>query len=253
MARPEVLPQSIMSLYVETYFENQKLCSATAFTIEHNNKAFLITNRHVVSGRDHTNKLISDTGAIPNKIRIYFNQANKLGSWLQVDLYLYSDLGDNDTFIWHEHPMLKNKGDLVAIEINRDERIDLYPYSLDSNFDIKIQPSDYLSVIGFPFGVKSHGYIAIWSTGFLATDIDLNYDNMPVFLIDCRTRQGQSGSPVIAHRNSGIYMSNSGSTQLSAGIESKLLGIYSGRLNNQSDLGFVWKLDAIKELLSAIT
>jgi hypothetical protein len=36
------------------------------------------------------------------------------------------------------------------------------------------------------------------------------------------------------------------------GPATKFLGIYSGRVNAESDLGIVWKASAIKELVEAI-
>lgn len=33
----------------------------------------------------------------------------------------------------------------------------------------------------------------------------------------------------------------------------KFLGIYSGRINSESDLGIVWKASAIKELVQSIS
>jgi S1-C subfamily serine protease len=249
---PEVLPPSFMSLYVETFFNGTSLGTGTAFIVEHRENFFLITNRHVVRGRDNnTDEPLSKTAGIPNELRIYFNEANKLGSWLLAGIDLYRNWPDETTFVWKEHPVLKNKADIVAFKIEKSDKIDLYPYNLESSFNIKIQPSDYLSVIGFPFGKRAHGYLAIWTTGFLATDFDLNYDDLPVFLIDSRTRSGQSGSPVIVHRNSGMYINTQGSTSVSTGVHSKLLGVYSGRINKESDLGYVWKLSAIKELLES--
>jgi hypothetical protein len=32
----------------------------------------------------------------------------------------------------------------------------------------------------------------------------------------------------------------------------RLLGVYSGRINEQSDLGMVWKLSAIRELVASL-
>ncbi|EJG0241771.1 serine protease, partial [Vibrio parahaemolyticus] len=75
----------------------------------------------------------------------------------------------------------------------------------------------------------------------------------PVFLIDCRTRQGQSGSPVIAFRTSGYrtIKDNRISASLSGNVAWEFLGIYSGRVNAQSDLGRVWHVSALEELLNA--
>jgi hypothetical protein len=110
-----------------------------------------------------------------------------------------------------------------------------------------------VSVIGFPFGLAGGGALAIWATGFMATEHVIDYNNLPTFLIDCRARQGQSGSAVVAHRNGGIVGMEDGSSAAFAGPVTRFLGIYSGRINEQSDLGIVWKASAIKELVDTIT
>jgi hypothetical protein len=253
----EVLAQSWMSLYLEMYFNDTPLATATGFTVSHQNKVFLITNRHVVRGRDNITDECLDkkTCAIPNKLKITFNKKptteGQYGEWMHGEMDLYLDPENKQTHIWLEHPTLKTQIDVVAIELPTPAtEIDYCPYDLQSNFDISLHPSDYLSVVGFPFSKRAYGYLAIWSTGFVASDLDLDFEGLPIFLIDCRTRTGQSGSPVIAHRNGGIFINNEGRSCVLSGIQSKLLGVYSGRVNHESDLGFVWKLSAIQEILS---
>ena len=94
--------------------------------------------------------------------------------------------------------------------------------------------------------------MAILATGFVASEIDFDQGGLPIFFIDCRARPGQSGSAVIAHRNGGAVAMADGSTALINGEMTALLGIYSGRVNEQSDLGIVWKSRAIKELVESI-
>jgi len=250
-----VLPQSWMSLYTETYYNDTCISTATGFVVEAtNNKKFLLTNnRHVVTGKDNqTDKCLHKLCAIPNKLKIFFNQKPNIsgiyGQWIPKELNLY----DNNKIprpMWVEHPKFKGAIDVVAIELPYLDKVDYCPYILDSTFDIQLYPSDYLSVVGFPFNKKSYGYLAIWTIGFLASDIDIDHDNLPLFLIDCRTRTGQSGSPVIVHRNGGTFINKAGNSCIIVGIKSKLLDIYSGRINMESDLGYVWKLSVIREII----
>lgn len=116
-----------------------------------------------------------------------------------------------------------------------------------------VLPAESVSVIGFPFGMSSIGRFPIWATGFLAQELSLLTPENPVFLIDCRTRKGQSGSAVIAYRPSGFRKreGNKIVAQLSHSKTWEFLGIYSGRVNSESDLGRVWHVSAIQELLDA--
>ncbi|WP_449493627.1 hypothetical protein [Caballeronia sp. M23-90] len=110
-----------------------------------------------------------------------------------------------------------------------------------------VGPAEPVSVIGFPFGQSSVERFPIWATGFLAQELSLVTPENPTFFIDCRTRQGQSGSPVIAFR-AGSYRQRQADKMASI-ITPKpvweFLGIYSGRINNESDIGRVWHVSAI--------
>ena len=108
-------------------------------------------------------------------------------------------------------------------------------------------------VVGFPFGYKSTGYdgwYAIWNNGTIASEYEkelvipvdslLNENEYIVadaFLIDAKTREGQSGSPVLA---------------MVTEDNAKLLGIYSGRTNKDSSLGYVWKIDIINQIVQSV-
>jgi hypothetical protein len=109
-----------------------------------------------------------------------------------------------------------------------------------------------MSPVDFPFGLAGGGSLAIWATGFMATEPEIDYNKQPRFLIDCRARPGQSGSAAIAHRNGGMVALEGGGTAAFSGAVTRFLGIYSGRINEQSDLGIVWKASSIKELVDSI-
>jgi hypothetical protein len=70
--------------------------------------------------------------------------------------------------------------------------------------------------------------------------------------VDCRTRPGQSGSAVIAFRGGGS-VAVKGGTAMYGGSVWRFLGIYSGRISDQSDIGMVWKAAAIREVVAAVT
>ena len=64
-----------------------------------------------------------------------------------------------------------------------------------------------LQVIGYPYG-QVGGPFPIWSKGFIASEPDLDIAGLPVFLIDCRSRPGQSGSPVWARFRKGDFVTH---------------------------------------------
>lgn len=249
------------SLYIEMYFGETKLSSGTATLISKNRSSHLtlITNRHNVTGRhQETGECLSKYAAVPDAIVIYFHknvENEDVGkNWLEVRLPLYRD--DSSPY-WIEHPRLRDKADIVALNLNWANDVHKYPYYLETDLDsanMVLTPAETISVIGFPFGMSSYGRLPLWATGFLAQELCLIDKDNPVFLIDCRTRQGQSGSPVIAFRTSSYRTINDDGQEVAklSGTKAwEFLGIYSGRVNPQSDLGVVWHVSALHELLQA--
>ena len=249
--RIEISIPSVMSLYIEMFFNETFLASGTGFVCKgKSGNAYLITNRHNVTGRHQETGQCLDkkTRAIPNFLKITHNKIGPLGQTIVTKEPLY-DL--NDSPLWVEHVHLASKADFVALPLTQLNQVNLIFYELEKQPDIKIRVADVISVVGFPFGKKVEG-TAVWATGFVASEPDINYENLPVFLIDCRSRKGQSGSAVIAQRNDGIYSDSRGNQTISGNVVTKFLGIYSGRINDESDLGVVWKSTAINELLNVI-
>ncbi len=242
---------SVQSLLIQMRFNGQPLSTGTAFVVSSDKGPLLITNRHNVTGRRQDNdKPLSKTGGIPNEIEIVHNVKGKLGNWFGV---IEPILDANDNPLWKEHPVHGKNVDFVALPLTNTNNVELYSYDLNNTGpDVFIGPADSLSVVGFPFGIQAGGSLAVWATGFMASEPDIDFNGLPVFLIDCRSRQGQSGSAVIAHRSGGGVAMQDGSTAMFAGPVTKFLGIYSGRINAESDLGIVWKASAIKELVDSI-
>jgi len=243
------------SLYLEMYFNDTRLSSGTGFLAANDRESHcaLITNRHNVTGRNQeTDECLSNNCAVPNMLRIHFHKRDLPGEWLTVDLPLYRDDG---TPFWIEDPVLGAKADVVALNLNWGGDVTKIPYYIKTDLDrdnLYVGPADTVSVIGFPFGISSFGKFPVWATGFMAQELSLVSDDNPVFLIDCRARQGQSGSPVVAYRVGGYRTMENGriSSVLSGTPKWEFLGIYSGRVNKESDLGRVWHVSVIERVLN---
>ena len=240
---------SVRSLLIEMRVGNQALGTGTGFVVDSAKGPVLLTNRHNVTGRRQDNgQPLSPTGGVPDAIRIVHNRAGKLGEWLTRDEALYA----SGKPTWKEHPTLGPQADFVALPLNNLQDVELYKYDVaNPGPPIKAGPAQTISVVGFPFGIQAGGSLAVWATGFVASEPDIDFGNLPVFLIDCRSRQGQSGSAVIAYGDGGMFAMEDRSTAVMPGEVIRLLGIYSGRINEQSDLGIVWKVSALQELVAA--
>lgn len=249
----KIAKPSVQSLLLEMRFNGQPLSTGTGFVSPSAKGPVLITNRHNVTGRrQDDNKPMSPTGGTPNEVVVYHNLIGELGSWERKIETLYTD-SENEKKRWVEHPVLGAKADIVALPLTQLNGVELYPYDPKSpGEDIFVGPADPVSVIGFPFGISAGGLFAVWSTGFIASEPNVDFDGLPIQLIDCRSRQGQSGSPVLAYRSGGMTAMADGGSSVFSGPVSKLIGIYSGRINAESDIGKVWKTSAILELVNNV-
>ena len=75
-----------------------------------------------------------------------------------------------------------------------------------------------------------------------------------MFLVDARTRSGNSGSPVVGYYPTGMIPSARGLT-LGNLLTEDFLGVYAGRIpqdrqtERESDLGIVWKARIVAEII----
>jgi len=248
---------SYKSLFIEMYVntnngEAQKLASGTGFLVNSLKGPLLITNRHNVTGRDNITKVLIGSHK-PDFLKIYHNVSeNPIPDsqliWTPRNENLYVEYEPR----WIEHPILKDAADFIALPLTDVENVLIAPFNLNIHSQLKdvfYGPSDIISVVGFPFGMSVAGFIPIWATGFIASEPFIDYNGLPVFLIDCRSRQGQSGSPVVLHSNKGSFSIKGGGNVEFFNPVTILLGIYSGRINPESDIGIVWKREAINELV----
>jgi S1-C subfamily serine protease len=239
-------PLSLCPLYLECLLNRVFVGNATGFVAKFNGNEYLVTNWHVVTGRDADTKEPRPNGqADPTEIRVYFHDSRDLGTWVHQILRLRDP--DNDDPLWLEHPD-GSKVDVVALPLSVDDpRAASYFMDLSlAHADLALAPSEPLSVIGFPLGRSAHGHLPIWITGHLASDLEVDYQGKPVFLVDANTTKGMSGAPVVARR---IPFRQTTAGALAMGAATRFLGIYSGRMDDRLNIGMVWKVKVIEEIL----
>lgn len=239
----------LCSLYFELFLNegaDKPLAIGTGFTMKANGKGewFLVTNWHCVTGRHpDTNEPLS--GIVdPEIMRVYFHSKGNIGQWVTKEIKLIDD-GHKK---WIEHPKGRSV-DVVAIRLHEDNQIELHNFSKTINGnDLLTYPSDDCSIIGYPNGLTAGGKFPIWKTGHIASDYDLNWDGKPMFLIDATTRTGMSGSPVVCIKEGLCRFERN---NLISGRFIKFLGVYSGRIDQTTEIGRVWKPQALIELLNS--
>ncbi len=242
---------SVASLLVKPQAREHHLATATGFVVMFEGDAYLVTNFHVVSGRNGETgeTLDKQTAAWPDRLVIMHNSQERAGDpwvWLERTELLYEDGGNPR---WLEHPVHGSRVDVVALRLSDLGGVAVHPYDPWRAQHAMTPMAHSLSIVGFPFGVSYGGSLAIWVQGFIATERVVDFGNLPRFLVDSRTRRGQSGSPVIFYAGTGTYTDVNRSTCVEVGEYLEFVGVYSGRINEQSDLGFVWKASALQEIL----
>ena len=249
---------SLCSIYIEMFFNEKKLSSGTAFMYHHKskNKFYIITNWHNVTGKNNITKELLDkkNGAVPNKIRVYLHKKDSLGNWINKDIDLYHDISTCNDKKWLEHQTFKEQVDVVAIPIvvpsdcesfNILEELVAHDYAQD----YKPQVGDEIFILGYPLGINGGGHLPIWKSGTIASEPDLNMDNLPLFYIDAASREGMSGSAVIIKKARFISLFNGSKNSY---YQTALLGIYSGRIGADefgNAVGKVWKARVIDEII----
>ena len=242
---------SVQSLKVAPLARGNVLAHATATIAKlPTGRPYLLTNRHVVTGRDNvSNKCLDANAAIPDTLRVWF-WGHDISHRIALDIPLYINGGPDSggAPTWIEHPSYST-ADVVALPLNVPEDVELMPYVLTNGVDENlIEPSDHVQVIGFPLSEENCSPFGIWVAGFVASEPELNHQNSPYFLIDCRARRGQSGSPVIVASGGHGLLKRKDERHFNVATI-HLLGLYSGRLGSDTDLGIVWKAWLLCELL----
>ena len=272
-------PLSCVPIQIEALIQfpdcEEKSCGhATASVVTQNSEYFLVTNYHVVSGRrSTTNSLINDNGGLPTHLRCHFH-GKTLGTWEPRVLPLYNGDGDpnSDNPLWRTFTISGSSSfryaDVAVLPLAELGLASLYPISMENKDQIKTSPCSRASVVGFPGARRSYKFFPIFVTGYVASEPELPYDDMPIMLVNATTTDGMSGSPVFQIED-GSYQNQNGATVYNAGRFSKFLGIYSGRIPEVSlasltgepgtdtgkkqpsilNIGIVWKPSVIQALL----
>ena len=106
-------------------------------------------------------------------------------------------------------------------------------------------------VVGYPDALTTGPMFPLWIRGSIASEpyfgFTVSDEHLPLMLVDARTRQGQSGSAVMRHRPEGSLVTRvDGQLGVTQSPMSQIIGVYSGRTSDESDLGFVWRMDEVE-------
>lgn len=250
--------------------------TATGMLVRVHDQIWLLTAGHVLTGRHSvTGALCSQkTGQVPQHVNVRLPHPSAYWVHMWSKQPLYNESGERR---WVEHPAGRQV-DVAALPLTQESLIgnatkrepestwtvfktenqmlpDLVS-PLEALFaplgPISLDVGERLTVVGYPFGLTGGAGLAIWNFGHIATELQFDHDGLPMYLLDARTRDGQSGAPVYFHSRSGVFPTHGG---VGSGLGANLLrfmGVYSGRVNEESDLGRVFRPDAVRALFEAV-
>lgn len=245
--RPMYSRLSYVSLFIEAVAYGEKIGDATGFVVSRGGKLYLVTNWHVLAGRNSgTGRCLRDDAALPTHVRIFHH------GWrddehvrLQVEEPLYeADEFDLPRWIAHAHG---REIDLAALPI------DLRPDSAVVELDLDKKERDLIplpgavAIIGYPYGMGNDVW-PIWKTGHIASDPNVGYKGTTAFLVDATTRPSMSGAPVF-FQSAGPFYYSQGKPAVNSQVEVVFLGVYAGRIHEKAEIGRVWRPQALREML----
>ena len=245
---------SFKSLYIKLMFNDLLLATGTAFLAGDGERFLLFTNKHNVTGKNIiTGDLLSSNGAIPNRLVVRVQDTSPDGGegfvsrgYIEHIIPLYED---EESFLdpkWIEHD--DDQVDVVGLIYNpADIDVKRLTHSCQESW-YQCDVGSKVNIIGYPLGITTDGF-PIWMSGYIASEPAINVDEKPLFYVDSRTRRGQSGSPVFYRIRVGDMISREGQLLAANTEQIILLGIYSGRVSEESDIGRVWKTQALRTIL----
>ncbi len=243
---------SLVTAPLSLYFNETHLSEATGFIWQEGRQNYLITNWHVVTGRNfQTGKAIKGHGGRPNKIRAYFNTRVQE---FEKQQHFISIRDEDDQPLWLAHPSKGRSVDVVAIPLpnaDKDPVFNLHPINKYCVGQHTARIAMEVFVLGYPFGPQPPGY-PVWKRGSMASEPDLAQIGTGYYLVDTASRPGMSGSPVI-RRIWNQRVDGDRVIPAPTSLRTEFIGVYSGRrvIKDEDDtqLGLVWPRSCIEQII----
>jgi S1-C subfamily serine protease len=234
------------------------LGSGTGVLISAAGKTFLITNYHVLSGKHpYTDQMLED--AAPDFLEVSYRVKTdgfEIPAISRVVHPLYDDNHEpnylsypvNERQLPVEASGVKFGIDVAVLEVtNIPHNAGLLAFERSNEFHLPVM--DKVGIVGFPFDLSGTENFPIWLTGTVASDL-ANRPYRKYFLVDSRTKPSCSGSLVVLKIN-GASLNFPGGKLDNQGNTIHTLGIYSGRIKDELDIGIVWHWNTVEQLLES--
>lgn len=255
------------------------------------NKEFIVTAWHNVTGRHATTlEHLSNKGCSPDNLVAYIACRATNDSYVGYCRQCFTiPLQDSEKSLYFIHQQKWPRVDVVAIPIDPEHAYDNEGYlstgqklvtqrpmrqkaphpalSMDieciQDFmgaanDINVDLSSYLTasddvfILGYPKGITDMYGQPIWKRATVATSPHLGWQRQKQFLVDCASREGMSGAPVISYNKGGPLQVGS-TTFHDLGPVTIFLGVYASRMGHvshfEAQIGTVWQKVLVDEII----
>lgn len=255
-----VEPYSLCVLSLEALATTKKhIGFATGVLIRCARRTFIVTNYHVLAGR-HPYTDCYLTPAIPEFIRVKYRvqkQGAELPSVMEVDHTLY-DTERNP--VWYALPSdvrllpvepngVKLAIDVAVLEV-RDipQEFGILDFKAATSFHIPVL--EQIAIVGYPHHLSGTEDFPIWLAGTVASDL-ANRPYRRCFFVDARTRHGCSGGLTVLKTKGAKLAYPRGWMDRNANVF-YTVGIYAGRISEDSDIGIVWHWNTLEQTFEQI-
>lgn len=262
---------SFKSVQIEILAQNTKvlISLATGFLCNYKERIYLVTNWHVVAGKNSETKcLLHHSGAIPGFFNLKFQagtdhtESTLKPTTLAFQIPLYDK---SDVRLWHEHPEYASKIDVVVLDVTNnlpkdkllENSISVISYDLIKEIEKnELGVTDNVFIIGYINLNRAPNNYPIYKSASIASEPNIVDPEFPVFYVDGKTKSGMSGSPVVKKHGMKVTNDNGGFRFTEGKV--RLVGVYSGREKQGTDeyeaeLGIVWKFnESVLPILESI-
>ena len=243
---------SLTTVPVEQLANGTPMNSATAFVWKYGEQHYIITNWHVVTGRNAQTRQM-ETPAAPDTLRCLFNIRIGTFGKQQWDIRI-RDANHNP--LWLIRPGMPGV-DVVAIPIpirGDNPVVDLYPINTLLSKPLNIRVGMDVFILGYPFGNAPPAF-PVWKRGSIASEPDLVRMSTGYHLVDTASRPGMSGAPVILQNWTNDFVEGA-VRAINSTPATNFLGVYSGRLyaaKEEAQIGMVWHASFVEEIIQMNT
>jgi hypothetical protein len=244
------------------------IATATGFFWKFNEQPHLVTNWHVISGKNLFTDQLNPNGYLPRRINYYGVSLTVESHKVIIQRQPYTlELDDDMINALSIPPTINGQAlDIWGIPISRE-----VVFGRDSNRTgfsdaqsatcflndhvgprIVTNVGDDCFILGYPLRNYEGLMPPIWKRGSIASETFLGVEGRPIFLIDAATTAGMSGSPIIRKVTTFVADNKDiGALQEFASYE--LIGVYAGRLEGDPlssvNIGYGWYKIYIEDVL----